>query len=243
MIAAGWVDWAERVNVRQDKAYSAVNRSEGIVWHSQEGRGLTAMTNIHNGDSRQTSFMFWIAEDGTLYQFSPISASVWTSGSAGANSRYWPVELEGVAGEPINDAQMRTAIKLIGDWEEHRGEIALRGLGEDDRNLWEHNEVAQKWEPNAGPTACPSGRYDRLWAFLNGGEEDMTDEEFDRRLRAWMTANGFAITTERLNEAFQKRAMVERAASRLEGAANSADMDDVEAALEAVEVISEGLGE
>ena len=187
VIVSGWVDWAERVNVRQDKAYGSVNRGRGIVWHSQEGRGLQAMKNIHNGDSRQTSFMFWIAEDGSLYQFSPVSASVWTSGNRTANTSYWPVELEGVAGEPINDAQMRTAIRLIADWESYKS------MSADRTNMLEHNEVATRWKPNAGPTACPSGRYDRLWAFLTGGEDAMTPEEKERleRLERLVAANGF----------------------------------------------------
>jgi len=40
--------------------------------------------------------------------------------------------------------------------------------------MHEHREVATLVTPNAGPTACPSGRYAPLWAALE--EDDMADK-------------------------------------------------------------------
>jgi hypothetical protein len=166
------VDWAQRVTVRQDKAYPDINQGLGIVWHSQEGYGLQAMINIANRDD-PPSFMFWIAVDGALYQFSPVTASVWCSGNYEANTRYWPVESEGVAGHPLNEAQVRAASHLIEDWQRYTGQIPMRGV-----TMLEHQEVATRWTPNAGPTSCPSGRYQPLW------EAEMPDPRVDKLLAA-----------------------------------------------------------
>lgn len=76
--------------------------------------------------------------------------------------------MEGMAGEPINPSQMEAAQRLIREWEEHSGLEAKRG-----KTLFEHKEVATRWFPNAGPTACPSGRYEPLWAAL---EDSMPSE-------------------------------------------------------------------
>jgi len=57
------------------------------------------------------------------------------------------------------------------------------GFTERGGNLWEHNEVATRWTPNAGPTACPSNRYDGVFAAL-AQEEDMADPRVDALIAA-----------------------------------------------------------
>lgn len=228
-ITHGWVDWASPVaGMRMDKRYPDTNRAEGIVWHSQEGYGLTAMMNIHQRDD-PPSFMFWLAKDGVLHQFSPVTHSVWCSGSYDANVRYWPVEMEGLAGEPINDAQMRTALRLIGEWEAHTGRQAARPGTMADTTMWEHREVATRWLPNAGITSCPSGRYDRLWVLLNGGDEPMTPAE-----RAKMDALEKRVTAledmdKRFNEVLQARYELMRAANAVDADKVVADAKKVQA--------------
>jgi hypothetical protein len=41
--------------------------------------------------------------------------------------------------------------------------------------VWQHNEVWNWATPNAGPTACPSGRYNRFFELLE--EQGMNNEE------------------------------------------------------------------
>lgn len=187
MIVDGWVDWAQQVpGMRQDKRYPQPNIGAGIVWHSQEGGGLTSMVNIHQSDA-PPSFMFWLSLLGHLYQFSPVTASVWCSGSLQANTLYWPVEAEGTSVMPLNDDQIGTALRLVGEWERHTGNEATRP-----GTMLEHREVATRWAPNAGPTACPSERYAPLWAAM---EDAMTPEQLARLERLERLAGGFGVDT------------------------------------------------
>lgn len=176
----GWVSWANKVvpELRPDKRWADINEALGIVAHSQEGYGYAAMQAIQMRDD-PPSFMFWLPKDGGLVQFAPVTASVWCNGNHEANKRYWPVEMEGVAGEPINERQMEAMQKLIGEWEAHTGRKAKRG-----QSLFEHNEVATRWEPNAGPTSCPSGRYDPLWANLEENPMEDRVQELEAKVAA-----------------------------------------------------------
>lgn len=213
---AGWVDWAHHVlpEVAPEKRYSEPNEGRGFVWHSHEGTGLQSLIDIMNGP-RRTSFMFWINRAGELYQFAPVTASVWCSGSKVANIKFWPVELEGFAPVPINDAQLACAQRLTADWEAHSG---LRAKRLD--TMWEHNEVS------IAPTACPGGRYDRWWQMMAQEEDDMTADQVRAIILDWSQSqdftdavlrvlrdNGYSITTERYNEVAQDRMLVERVAN------------------------------
>ena len=186
MIVSGWVDWATHIKpeIRPDKRYAQANIGKGIVWHSQEGYGLQSMLNIMRGDDRQTSFMFWISVAGELVQMAPTEASVWTSGNKTANTSYWPVECEGtVETGSLSGPQVNTCRRLIRDWEDYKGLVAARHV-----TMFEHREVALLDEVNAGPTACPSGRYLPLWALLEGGE--MTEEDVRAIVREELEAAG-----------------------------------------------------
>lgn len=166
---AGWIDWADHVPGLGNKVYAEPNAGLGIVWHSMEGWYDGSLRELMKPE-RQASWMFSLKLDGTLVQHYPISASCWANGNFEANTRYWSVELEGTLAMPINPGQMMTAEALIAEWEDWSGKAAVRP-----ETLLEHREVATRWSPNAGPTACPSERYEPLWAALEG--EDMTREQ------------------------------------------------------------------
>lgn len=123
--------------------------------------------------NRSASWHFSNALDGTLYQHYALSVSCWASGNYEANTRYVAIESEGVAGTPLNDAQRTTFVRLA-------RELGFTRRGTD---LFEHNEVATLWSPNAGPTACPSHRYDAAFAALTE-DEDMPDPRVDKLIAA-----------------------------------------------------------
>jgi hypothetical protein len=172
-IENGWLSWATKIRpeIAVAKRYPMANQGEGIVWHSQEGTGLQSMISIMEGP-RKTSFMFWLPRGGGLVQFAPVTASVWCSGNKHANTFFWPVEMEGFAGDPIEPAQLKSALDLIAEWKIYANDTPERL-----RTMWEHKEVATRWSPNAGGTLCPSGRYDKLWAKLVKEDTDMTPAE------------------------------------------------------------------
>jgi len=149
--------------------YVTPNRRLGLVCHSVEGWLAGAFGELDKPE-RQASWHFTNALDGTLYQHYPLTASCWASGNAEANGRYIAVESEGTVGSgPLNAAQVATMVRLATEL----------GFTERGGNLWEHNEVATRWTPNAGPTACPSNRYDGVFAAL-AQEEDMADPRVDQ---------------------------------------------------------------
>lgn len=187
MIVDGWVDWAEHLPGPADKVYSQPNAGNGIVCHSMEGWGYYGihgrmMNTARDADGRytayaQASWMFSNMADGTFIQHYPVTASTWTSGNAVANTTLWGVESEGVAGRPLTDAQVRNMVRLAREWEAYTGRRARREP--EGRTVWEHREVWSWSSPNAGPTACPSGRYAPFYAALDE-EDGMKAEELAR---------------------------------------------------------------
>lgn len=129
-----------------------------------EGNLSGSLAELQKPD-RQASWHFSNSLSGTLYQHYALSASCWASGNWEANTRYVAVESEGFAGNPLTPAQVSTVARLCSELG-----FTKRGL-----NLFEHNEVAVRWSPNAGPTACPSHRYDEAFAAFE--EDDMTPQE------------------------------------------------------------------
>lgn len=171
MIVQGWVDWAVRQDGPANKVYSDINHNLGIVCHSMEGWLSGSLAELMK-PSRQASWHFSNSLSGVLYQHYPLTASCWASGSWNANISYVAIESEGVAGTPLTQPQVDTALRLFKEL----------GFTERGVNVFEHNEVATKWTPNAGPTACPSGRYDAVFAALGG--IDMADPLIDAVVRA-----------------------------------------------------------
>lgn len=172
-IVDGWITWAERREAPADKVYSARNQGRGLALHSAEGSLAGAEARLRSTerdpDGRYTryaaaSWMLFLRAGGGLVQYFPVTASTWTSGNATANTTLWAVEAEGVASEPLTEGQVATLLRLVDEWEAHTGRRASRD--EPGRTLWEHREVWDWGTPNAGPTACPSGRYEPFYRAL-----------------------------------------------------------------------------
>lgn len=207
-IADGWLDWAERRAGVPDKVYSAPNLGLGIVCHSQEGYrdSIDARFLSRERDpadpSRYSAYaaastMFYNPFEGPLVQYYPVTASTWTSGNAVANTMLWAVESEGMARRdgPLNANQVANLRHLIAEWEAHTGDFATRDLaGPDGRTLWQHNEVWHWAEPNAGPTACPSHRYDPFFAQLE--EEEMDLRNRVARLERIVAGHGLDVVVD-----------------------------------------------
>lgn len=180
------VDWATQRPGPAFKVFANQNAQSGLVCHSAEGWLAGAFGELDKTE-RQASWHFTGDLDGTLYQHYPLSASCWASGNFEANTKLVAVENIGVAGTPLNAAQVATMLRLAADLEEHWGFALVR-----QHTLWEHNEVALWETPNAGPTACPSHRYDPFFAAL---EEDMPDPRVDDILRALTGRDGADAAT------------------------------------------------
>ncbi len=181
VIVNGWLDWAERLPGPVDKVYSMPNECRGIACHSMEGWGYWGihgrmMSPERDASGRytamaQASWMFSNMADGTFIQHYPVTASTWTSGNWIANTTLWGVESEGKAGTPLTQAQVANMLRLADEFEAYTGRPAIRS---GQRTVWQHNEVWNWATPNAGPTACPSNRYDGFFIAL---EDDMTPAE------------------------------------------------------------------
>ncbi len=161
MNSNGWVDWARYRDGPTQKTYGTICAREGLVLHSMEGWLAGSFAELDKPD-RSASWTFSLGLDGVLYQHFPVTASTWASGNAVANTRFNALELEGLSSMPINDAQIATLTRLVAELGYSRGQ------------LYEHRQVWNMAEPNAGPTACPSERYAPFYAAL---EDDMTPQE------------------------------------------------------------------
>lgn len=163
----GWISWAIRKDGPPEKMYPERNLSFGLVAHSVEGSLAAAFGELMNPD-RQASWHFTNAVNGEFYQHYPVTASCWASGNKTANTRFWAVESEGKAGTPLNAAQVSNMMGLCDEFESF---TTLKAQRVEPRTIFEHREVATTWSPNAGPTACPSGRYDGFYIELDREEE------------------------------------------------------------------------
>lgn len=218
-MAETWIPWAVRDPAPADKRYSAKNQLLGIVLHSMEGTLAGARSRLMSQhrlpDGSYTSYSaaswhFSLAKGGTLYQHYPLEVSCWHAGNRLANTRFLGLELEGTKNEPINLAQMETLARLLTDLrpilkiEWQRDPIAYR-------TMWLHREVATIAHPNAGPTACPSARYEPFFGFWNhlaelaAKKEGAVEQELDRVL-------------ERLNEVLVRRFAIIALASQPDAA-------------------------
>ena len=228
VIVNGWVEGISRRPGPLNKLNDGVNDSLGIVCHSMEG-GLEGSLNEMFRPERQASWMFSNPKVGGLIQHYPVTARPWTSGNAKANNTLWSVESEGRAGEPLNANQVANMMWLAREFEDYTGVTATRSET-GGRTIWEHREVWNWATPNAGPTACPSGRYEPFYEALAAAQEpDVTDEQIRTIVREEMTRRE-DDAAKRLNAAIQLRmaitriandpdlAIVEQAAAALRGA-------------------------
>ena len=219
--ARGWLDWTQVWPGVMDKVYSHLNSGRGIVCHSIEGSVAGAMsrflatTRMQDGSYTglaAASCMFINPAAGELIQMYPITASTWTSGNRIANCSLWAVESEGRAGEPLNDNQVANMLRLAGEWEAWSGKKLERRV-----TLWEHNEVYNWALANAGPTACPSHRYDPFYAALAARQPEdamATQAQFDELTEAVRKRLAVAAVMADLNQYEQAMAIYDLAKAK-----------------------------
>lgn len=137
----------------------------GIVAHSMEGSLQAAFGEIDRPD-RQASWHFSVAKNGDVYQHIETENISYASGSYEANRRFWSIEHEGRAGEPLEPPQRIATTVLMGWLLGIKGSAPVRGT-----TLREHREMV---EFGATATACPSNRipWDIIIAALQPQEED-----------------------------------------------------------------------
>ena len=151
---------------------------QGMVFHSMEGSLAGAFGRMDipldaSNPYTQASWTFSVGKDGTVYQHADTDDITWTNGSYEANKRFWGVENEGRAGEPLTEPQYQGLLGLV------RWIYPAHGLGfVRQQTAWEHNEMGRF---GSAATACPSGRipWERLLTDFNM-EDDMTPEEHER---------------------------------------------------------------
>lgn len=168
MILGNYVDWATQRAGPQNKIYPEQNARFGWVCHSMEGWWAT---NDTLDAPKRGSWHLTILTDGKLLQHYSLSASPWASGNKQANTGYVAIELEGLVGTPMNNAQLASAWRLYQDWRKAGLPVLTRG-----ENLFDHNEVATRWKPNSGPTACPSNRWAPFHAWLAKTQAEEEEE-------------------------------------------------------------------
>lgn len=142
----------------------------GIVAHSMEG-SLTAAFGELDNPNRGASWHFSVAKNGDVYQHIETQHISWASGSVEANRRFWSIEHEGKAGEPLTPAQTAATTALMGWLLDSKNLSPKRGT-----TLWEHNEMTQF---GSAATACPSGRIP--WDKIIGGlDMPLTQDDLDK---------------------------------------------------------------
>lgn len=177
--ADGWLDWAERVVGDQGKQSGGRNTVMGFVAHSAEGgegylRAYNTLHSVYAG--RRASWTFSNLKDGTLLQHFSIYAQVWASGAKYPNDNFVPMEHEGIAGEVLTPAQVRTTARVIKELSDVKGWEPVREV-----TLWEHKEC-RRW--GADPTACPSDRIP--WdAVLKELAPAPVEPPKERRMKDW----------------------------------------------------------
>lgn len=141
--------------------------NKGVVVHSMEGSITAAFGELDN-PNRQASWTFSLAKSGQVYQHVDTANIAWTNGSYNANKRFWGIECEGKAGEPVTGAQLDALVALLAWLFDTHGLTSFVRR----ETLWEHNEMTAY---GAAATACPSGRipWPAIIAALNEEEIDM----------------------------------------------------------------------
>lgn len=162
----GWFNWAYVEAGPPERVIYGDNSLSVIIGHSLEGRrgGYSAMFDPARFP---TAWHGTVGYDGELYQHYPITAGLAASGAGNLSGPAF--EAEGFAGEPLNDAQVETYLRIIRDMEALAGKLYRPGVPRE--GFTEHNQWAQ--------TACPSGRYQPLYDAIAAGalEESMTPAE------------------------------------------------------------------
>ncbi len=160
MAICPFAEWVPAPDWKHGYPSGDMLRPQGAVLHSAEGDNQ-ASKDVLLGPI-MSSWQFYICRDGTILQHMDSLRVAWHTKTrfGRINKTFWGIEAEGIAGEPLTDAQVESSIRLIRWlWAEH-------GLWEFSRQtLREHNEFTA--------TACPSGRipWDVLVPRLNEEQE------------------------------------------------------------------------
>lgn len=185
MIVNGWFTWAERVPGHPKKVNGGTNPAIGFIGHSAEGGENYLRDNPSQAPEvgGRKSWHLSNLTDGGFLQHYPITARCWASGSPYPNDNFVAMESEGMAGTPLNEAQIANASRALKELSELQGWTPQRLV-----TVWEHRE-ATRWGSLA--TACPSNRYpwDEILERVNGGDElsQAEQEELgDRRALAFV---------------------------------------------------------
>lgn len=149
----------------------------GIVAHSMEGSLAAAFGELDRLD-RQASWHFSVAKNGDVYQHIDTENISYASGSYEANRRFWSIEHEGRAGEPLEPPQRVATTGLMG-WL-----LGLKDLAPVRRQtLHEHNEMTAF---GAAATACPSNRipWNTIIPAIEEDQDMSLTPEQDERLKS-----------------------------------------------------------
>ena len=169
----GFHDFAVRELLPADRIYPWRNTMRRIYHHSLEGQ--LGFYRAYNDPARHpTGWTGTVGYNGTLYQHAAVWAGL-AHGGPNANPHGPGYEAEGVAGEPLTAAQVKTYRRIHADLAAHTGFTYVRDGTNRDFRLVEHGEAA--------PTACPSGRYAPLWESLNE-EDELPDPRVDKLIAA-----------------------------------------------------------
>lgn len=145
----------------------------GICAHSMEGSLSAAFGELDN-PKRQASWHFSIPKTGDpIFQHIDTMHISYASGGYEANKRFWSIEHEGKAGEPLTSPQLAATTALM-HWlltTYHLPPIRQK-------TLWEHREMTQF---GSAATACPSGRipWDVIIPQLQPAVPGPVEEELD----------------------------------------------------------------
>lgn len=217
--ALGWFDWAERDPGPPWKLNGGRNGNKGMIPHSAEGY-WPRLRDILWG-VRRASWTASNLRDGRFIQHYPVFAQVWTSGAGYPNNNFPTTENEGVAGEPLTQAQIDNLIRMGNDLSDKFGWRPKRPFGAADfsASLYEHNEAVRF---GADATACPSGRipWQIIVPALEADVAEVTKGEFGALYK-------FSLETRALVVALGHGL----AAVAKSVGANQEDIDDIEEAL------------
>lgn len=174
-----WFTFATRRPGPPFKVWAAQNRQTGWVCHSMEGWWATNDTLDDPSRGSWHGTLLTTKNGGGLIQHYALSACPWASGNQVANTSFVAWEIEGLAGTPMDAAQLTTAIRMYRAWRAAGGVKLVRG-----ETLFDHNEVATRWSPNAGGTACPSNRWAPFYAWLASPANDIDNPKKEAGLTA-----------------------------------------------------------
>ncbi len=142
------------------------NAVRGLVAHSAEGSAANLLDLAVNGP------LSWHAsnlKDGRFVAHFPFTAQCWHA--TAFNPNMVGIENEGVAGEPLTEAQISNLVRVSKELQDWKGySYVARLTGYDDPSaflLGEHNQVSMY---GGSATECPSGRipWGEILSRLNG---------------------------------------------------------------------------